>query len=165
MNSPYGLLIKAKDLLLHRNYFNELVKMIGVQTLYRAPRPGKSYTIYSEIDSNYFEPEQVGCIFEEHPNPKTMKTLGWNTELENNPALISVPYDLKGLQKGALFEIPDTFNPEAYRLFRVNEISGIMIYPASLTCQLIPEFNNSFSNNLLNHRNNSFNLLNREDYD
>lgn len=163
MERQYGLLLNEKDIKLQRKYFEECVSLIGVQVIHRAPRAGKSYTTYGEIDSNYFEPVLVGCIFNEFPDQSTMKKLGWNAELDAQASLISVPYDLEGLQQGSLFIIPSAFDNAKGRLFRVTGISGIMIYPCSLTCKLVPEYENTFSPNLFNHQSNSFNLLNRED--
>lgn len=163
MTSNYGLLLNKQDILLQRSYFNELVTMIGVNVKHRAPRPDKHYTTYAEIQGNYFEPEQVGCIFVEHVDQKTMKKLGWNAELDTSAAIISVPYDLNGLQKGSLFYIPSAFDNTPERLFRVTELSSIMIYPASITCQLVPEYDNTFSQNLFDHKRNSFNLLRDEE--
>lgn len=163
MENEYGLLVRGKDLLLQRNYFKEFVKLLGVQVKHLAPRPDKHYTTYSEIKSNYYEPEDVGCIFQEHVDQKTMHKLGWNAELETSPSLISVPYDLQGLQQGSLFYIPTAYDPSKFRLFRVVEISGIMIYPASLTCKIVLEYENTATNNSMNYMKNSFNLLNRED--
>lgn len=165
MTSNYGLLLNREDILLQRSYFNELVTLLGVRVKHRAPRPNKHYTVYSEIKSNYFEEEQVGCIFSEHLDQKTMKKLGWNAELTQDTPVISVPYDLNGLQQGSLFYIPSAFDNTQDRLFRVIEISSIMIYPASLTCRLVPEYENTFSENLLDHKRNSFNLLRNEDED
>lgn len=163
MNSNYGFLIDEKDLLLQRKYFEEMASAIGVKVLHRAPRPGKTYTNYGEIDSCYYEPELVACIFDEHPNPRTMKKLGWNSELETQASIISVPYDLNGLQQGSLFIIPSAFDKTKARLFRVTQITSIMIVPCSLTCQLVPEFENTFSSNSFQHKSDSFNLLNREE--
>ena len=163
MNNQYGLLFNQQDILLQRKYFEECVTLIGVQVIHRAPRPSKHYTTYAEIESNYFEPSAVGCIFDEHPNQRTMKKLGWNSELSENASIISVPYDLEGLQQGSLFIIPSAFDNTKGRLFRVVEITGIMIYPASLTCKLVPEYENTFTSDTYNHQYNSFNLLNRED--
>lgn len=163
MNSQYGLLLNEKDILLHRRYFQEMTEMLGVKVWHRAPRIGKSYTTYSEIESNYFEPEVVGCIFEEHPNQRTMKKLGWNAELDANASIISVPYDLKGLQQGSLFIVPSAFDNSNGRLFRVVEITSMMIYPCSLTCKLVPEYETTFANNHFSHKTDSFNLLNREE--
>ena len=163
MTSKYGLLINKEDILLQRSYFNELVMMLGVQVKHRAPMPDKTYTTYSEITSNYFEPEEVGCIFSEHLDQKTMKKLGWNSELTTEAHVISVPYDLNGVQIGSLFYIPSAFDNTEDRLFRVVEMSSIMIYPASLTCRLVPEYINTFSNNLFDHKRNSFNILRSEE--
>lgn len=163
MNEDYGLLLKERDIKLQRKYFDEMCTMVGIKVIHRAPRAGKSYTTYSEIDSNYFEPQMTGCIFEEHPNQRTMKKLGWNSELSESAALISVPYDLKGLQQGSLFIVPSAFDRTQGRVFRVVEITGIMIYPCSLTCKLVPELENTFTENTYLHKTNSFNLLNREE--
>lgn len=163
MENNYGLLLKQKDILLQRRYFEECVTMLGVKVIHRAPRPDKHYTRYSEIESNYFAPEAVGCIFDEHPNQRTMKKLGWNSELSESASIISVPYDLEGLQQGSLFIVPSAFDKTKGRLFRVVEITGIMIYPASLTCKLVPEYENAFTPDNFDHKHSSFNLLNRED--
>lgn len=163
MDSNYGFLINPQDLMIQRQYFQEMAEAIGVKVLHRAPRPGKSYTNYGEIDTNYFEPELVACIFDEHPNPRTMKKLGWDSELETQASIISVPYDLRGLQQGSLFIVPSAYDKTKARIFRVSQITSIMIAPCSLTCQLVPEFENTFSNNSFQHRHDSFNLLNRED--
>ena len=163
MTSNYGLLLNKEDILLQREYFKELVMLLGVQVKHRAPRPDKQYTTYAEIQSNYFEPQTVGCIFTEHLDQKTMKKLGWNSELTSDASVISVPYDLEGVQQGSLFYIPSAFDNTKERLFRVVEMSSIMIYPASLTCKLVPEYENTFSVNLLDHKRNSFNLLRTEE--
>ena len=163
MNDNYGLLLNERDIKLQRKYFDEMCTMVGIKGIHRAPRAGKSYTTYSEIDSNYFEPQLTGCIFEEHPNQRTMKKLGWNSELSESAAIISVPYDLKGLQQGSLFVVPSAFDKSKGRVFRVVEITGIMIYPCSLTCKLVPELENTFTENTYLHKTNSFNLLNREE--
>ena len=163
MDSQYGLLLNQKDILLQRKYFEEMCQMIGVKVIHRAPRPGKSYTTFSEITTNYFEPEISWSIVNEFADQRTMKKLGWNAELDSQNTIISVPYDLQGLQQGSLFIIPSAFDNTKGRLFRVIEITGIMIYPASLTCRLVPEYENTFSENLHNHKKNSFNLLNREE--
>ena len=165
MTPEYGLLLNKEDILLQRSYFNELVTLLGVQVQHRAPRPDKHYTTYAEIESNYFEPVSVGCIFSEHLDQRTMKKLGWNSELTPDASVISVPYDLDGIQQGSLFYIPSAFDNTKSRLFRVVEISSIMIYPASLTCKLVPEYETTFSNNLFDHKHNSFNLLRTEEED
>lgn len=164
MNSSnnYGALLHESDIKLHRKYFNEMTRLLGIKTIYRAPRPSKSWTTYAEIDSNYYEPIVLGCIFNEHPNQWTMKKLGWVSELQESASIISVPYDTPQLQVGALFIVPSGIDNAKGRLFRVSRISNIMIYPASITCELVPEYENTFSNDAYDFKHNSFNLLNKE---
>ena len=81
MESKYGILL-GEDAKIHRQYFEELVTLIGIQVFYRAPMPGKTYTNYTEIESNYYEPIQVGCIFTDHPDQQTLKKMGWVSELQ-----------------------------------------------------------------------------------
>ena len=77
--------------------------------------------------------------------------------------MIHVPYDLKGLQQGSLFIIPDAFDPKTGRVFRVVQMSAGMIYPASITCEIVPEWANEFDASQLTFPTNNFNLLNNED--
>ena len=79
--SNYGLLL-TPDIKLHRKYFEEMTKLIGIKVAYRAPKPDKHYTTYAEIESNYAEPVLVGCIFDEHPTQQTLKKMGWVAELQ-----------------------------------------------------------------------------------
>jgi hypothetical protein len=51
-----------------------------------------------------------------------------------------VPYDLPNLQVGALFEVPSGLDNGESRLFRVISMSNIMIYPASITCEIALEY-------------------------
>lgn len=160
--SKYGLLIKD-NIKLHRKWFKEMCSLIGINVVYRAPRVDKGYTTYTEFD-NYFEkPEVVGCIFEEHPEQQTLKKLGWVAELQENASIIHVPYDLKGLQQGALFIVPSGLDCAEGRMFRLVKMSTIMIYPASIPCQIVPEYENTFSNTQFEYKHTSFNLLNEEE--
>ena len=158
-----GLLLKEKDLKLHRKYFKEMVRLIGINVVYRAPRPSKHYTNYTEIESNYQPAEVIGCIFHEHADQKTMKKLGWVAELDEQATIISVPYDTHDLQRGALFIIPSGLDCTSGRLFRVDELSNIMIYPASITCKLVPEYENTYNSDSINYKHSNLNLLNDEE--
>jgi hypothetical protein len=160
---PYGLLLNRENLILHRKWFEEMTRLIGISCLHKAPRKDKHYNEDGELISNYEEPEMTGCIFVEHPDAKTMRKIGWVTELEENASLIHVPYDLKGLQQGSLFIIPDTFDPKKGRVFRVTQMSANLVYPASITCEIVPEWANEFEQSQLTFPTNNFNLLNEED--
>lgn len=162
MNSDYGLLIN-NNTKLHRRYFDEMARLLGIKVIYRAPKASKTYTTYSEIESNYEPPKPVFCIFDEHPNQQTLKKLGWMSELQEAPSLISVSYDLEGLQQGALFIVPSAIEEAPGRLFRVTKIATTMIYPASITCEIVPEYIDTYEPALSTFKNSSFNLLNDED--
>lgn len=135
----YGTLITPQAKL-HRQWFREMVKMLGIQVLYRAPKPNKKYTTYAEIDSNYTPPKLVGCIFENHPTQQTLKKLGWVSEIQDGASIISVEYDLPDLQQGAIFIIPSGLDDGKAKVFRVSKITNEMIYPASITCEIVPEW-------------------------
>lgn len=163
--NKYGLLLN-KDIKLHRQYFKEMCKLIGINVIYRSPKPNKSYTTYAEIESNYNKPTLEGCIFDEHPSQQTLKKMGWVSELQENASIIHVRYDLENIQQGALFIIPSGIDNAQGRLFRVSKISNIMIYPYSVTCEIVPEYENTFDNSLFDHSTNSTNLLaDEEGYD
>lgn len=161
-NKKYGILLNEHNIKLYRNWFKQLCKLIGVMVSYRAPLPDKHWTNYSEIESNYATPVEIGCMFNEFPDQKTLKLLGWVSELNDGESLISVPYDLPNLQVGALFEFPSAMDNTPPRLFRVTKISLMMIYPASVTCALVPEYTNTFAPEQHTFKQSSMNLLNRE---
>ena len=162
-NSDYGLLLHEGDIKLHRKWFMEMVKLIGIKVVYRAPRKDKHYTTYTEIESNYEGPIVVGCIFEDHPQQQTLKKLGWVAELDEEASIIHVPYDTPGLQQGALFIIPSGLDKAKGRLFRVSKLSNIMIYPASITCQIVPEYEDTYSISQSQYKHSSGNLLREEE--
>lgn len=139
----YGVLL-APDMRIHRQYFREMVALIGIHVLYRAPYPGKHWTTYTEIDSNYEAPLLIGCIFHDHPNQYTLKKLGWVSELQENASLIEVDYDLPNLQRGALFIVPSGLDQTEGRLFRVTRLSNDMVYPSSMVCEIVPEYVDTF---------------------
>lgn len=74
-DKKYGILING-DAKLHRLYFKEMVRLLGIECTYRAPRPGKTYDQNGELLAPYYPDVQVGCIFQEHPDQKTLKKMG-----------------------------------------------------------------------------------------
>lgn len=158
----YGILLN-QDIKLYRIWFKQMCHLQGIKVIYRAPKQGKTYTSFTEISSNYQQPEVVGCIFEEHPTQKTMKKLGWDSELQTEESIISVPYDLHDIQVGALFIIPSGLDNTKGRLFRVTELSVGIVYPASITCKLVPEWEDAYTPTQNEFKHTSFNLLNSEE--
>lgn len=140
-NKDTGLLLDKQNIELQRTYFKEMVTLLGINTIYKQPENNtKTYSLNGDLEANYKPGIICGCIFEEHPTIKTMRRLGWNTERADSSSVIHVPFDLPGLQRGAQFIIPSPFDATKGRVFRVIDISSIMVYPASLSCELAPEY-------------------------
>ena len=100
----------------------------------------KTYDKYADLQTGYKPEILVGCLFEEHPDQKSLKKAGWVAELQEGSSIIHVPYDLPDLQAGALFEVPSGLDNGKGRLFRVISLSNIMIYPASISCEIALEY-------------------------
>lgn len=135
----YGILI-SPNITLHRSWFKQCVALHGVNCKYRAPLNNKGYDIHGDLNTGYKPEIIVGCLFEEHPNQKSLKKSGWVAELQDGSSVIHVPYDLPDLQVGALFEVPSGIDGSNGRVFRVISMSNIMIYPASIACEIALEY-------------------------
>lgn len=140
-----------------------MVKLMGIQADYFQVRPGKHYTNYTEIKTTHYEPQKIGCIFTEYPDQKTLRKAGWVAELQEGASIIHIPYDTPGIQVGALFSFPSGIDNTPGRVFRVVSMMVTMIYPASISCEVVPEYKNDFERSLLDHKHNDFNLLNTEE--
>lgn len=77
---------------------------------------------------------------QDHPDQKTLKKMGWVTELQESSSIIHVPYDLEHLEVGALFTLPAGIDGAPGRTFRVISMQVDMIYPASIACEVAPEY-------------------------
>jgi hypothetical protein len=135
----YGLLLN-KNIKLHRAWFKQMVKLIGINCIYKAPLPGKHFDGHGDLDTDYYPGQIVGCIFQDHPDQKTLKKMGWVAELQEGSSIIHVPYDLEHIQVGALFIVPSGIDNAKGRVFRVISMQNIMIYPASIACEIAPEY-------------------------
>lgn len=74
-NTDTGLLLNKKDISLHRTWFEQMTKLLGLNVIYRSPKDSKQYDSYGELDTLYNPPEIVGCIYDDHPTQQTMKKL------------------------------------------------------------------------------------------
>ena len=138
--NDYGLLLN-KDIKLHRWEFIQMCKLLGIKCQYRAPIDSyKNFNLHGDLDAHYYPAKDEMVIFEDHPDQKTLKKHGWVAELQENSSMIHVRYDLEGLQVGALFAIPSGLDTGAPRWFRVIAMQNIMIYPASIACEVAPEY-------------------------
>jgi hypothetical protein len=148
VKTDYGILI-GKDIKLHRNWFKQMTALHGINCKYRAPLQNKDYDQLGDLTTGYKPEIIVGCLFEEHPNQKSLKKAGWVAELQEGSSIIHVPYDLPGLQAGALFEVPSGLDNGKGRLFRVIGLSNIMIYPASISCEIALEYKSNDEQHLI----------------
>ena len=137
--NDYGILLN-QDIKLHRQYFKEMTKLLGINCIYKAPMPDKTFDGHGDLDADYQPGEVVGCIFQDHPDQKTLRKMGWVAELQENSSMIHVPYDLHDLQVGALFIVPSGLDKAEGRVFRVISMQNIMIYLASIACEIAPEY-------------------------
>lgn len=163
MDSRYGRLI-TPDIKLHRKWFDEMVRLLGIQVVYRAPRKDKHWTSFAEIEANYQPAMIIGCIFDEHPTQQTMKKIGWVSELQEDSSLIHIAYDTPDIQQGALFIVPSGLDDGRGRLFRCVKLTNSIVYPASIACEIVPEYEDTYQNTNNDFMHSSFNLLNEEDY-
>lgn len=163
--NKYGLLLN-KDIKLHRMWFKQMTKLIGINMLYSAPRKDKNFDAHGDLEANYYPPQPVGVIFQDHPDQKTLKKMGWVAELQEDSSIVHVPYDLENLQVGALFTIPSGIDHAPGRTFRVISMQNIMVYPASIACEIAPEYASSAQKNETHDfKQSNFNVLldNEED--
>lgn len=144
--NDYGLLLNS-NIKLHRTWFKQMTKLIGINCIYRAPRKSKEFDSHGDLDTKYEAPQLVGCIFQDHPDQKTLKKMGWVAELQESSSIIHVPYDLPGLETGALFIVPSGIDQAEGRVFRVISMQNIMVYPASIACEIAPEYEDTSPKN------------------
>lgn len=133
-----GILI-GDDMLLKREQFKEAAHLIGIPAKYQYFLD-KHYTSHTEVKGTFSEPEDLDIIFEEHPPQKTLKTLGWYSEdKENRPMIAHLPFDTKNLEFGCRLLLPHGITGQ-YKVFKITEISTIMIYPDRYFVKLAPEY-------------------------
>ena len=158
----YGILLND-DIKLHRKYFEEMVQLWGIQCIYRAPKKDKHYTTYAEIEANYQEPQQVGVIFTDHPDQKTLKKIGWVSELQEDASLIHVPYDTPKLRDGGVFEVPSGLDNTPGKKFVIKKMRTSMVYPSEVVCHIAPLFTSISQKSQLDYSKQNFTLLNHAD--
>lgn len=71
----YGFLIN-KDIKLHRKYFQQMVKLLGINCKYKEPLNGKTFDTRGDLVAKYKPEIPVGVIFQDHPDQKTLKKIG-----------------------------------------------------------------------------------------
>lgn len=159
-----GLLLNKHNITLHRQYFEQMVKLLGIKAGYRVPIDAtKTYNGYGELDTYYHGKEIIGCIYDEHPTQKSMRKFGWNSELSDQSVVIHVPYNLHDLQAGCIFELPAGVDGGQPRWFKIIRMSNISVYPVSIACELGPLYQTTTEEETVREfKQSNFNLLNDE---
>ena len=130
--------ILQNDLTALRYYMEEMLDMYGVPAKYYQIKPGHKFTVAGEISAHYFNPTNCKVLFDQVPKISTLRKLGWLTELDQAASLIHIAFDTAGIAFGALYEIKDPLTPDSGRLFRVTKMQTGIIFPAFITCQIVP---------------------------
>jgi hypothetical protein len=135
--APYETLL-GSDLEIFRDYFKEALQFYGIPARYYQIKPGETFNESAELKAGYYDPKRIRVIFNQVPTVRTLKMLGWVTELDMDvQPIVDVMFDLPGLQVGCLISIKDPLNKKG-RLFKITKMSVGILYPASVTCQLVP---------------------------
>ena len=94
-------LLTRQDTKIFRQYFSEMVKLIGQSVGYQYVVE-KIMTIHSEDNSKLSMPIRLDVLFDENPSVDTLNTLGWTSELNTQqPIVVNVPYNTPKLTVGA----------------------------------------------------------------
>lgn len=138
-----GLLTNSKDLELFQNWFKENCKLRGIAVKYRYPVI-EDITIHGEIEPKFSDELDLNIVFDQNPNVKTLKRIGWIAENpEDKPYIAMLPIDTPYLQMHARILIPPVGQAIPGRWFEVTSISSILEYPDCYTCTLAPVFENN----------------------
>lgn len=141
-----GLLVR-QDVRIHRAYFSEMCKLIGVSVAYQYVVKSEM-TIHSEDNSFLSVPLRIDVIFDDQPSVDTLKRLGWVTELnEQQPIVINMPYNTPNLTVNARIMIESIDGTPRPRVFKVTKIESDLEYPDAYTCAIVPVVDQTYQKN------------------
>jgi len=79
---------------------------------------------------------------------------------------MNFPYDTPNIEVGCIVMVPSGLDNAPPRMFRISRMSTIMIYPASITCECVPEYADTLPKNVVeDFRNSSANAFMRDEDD
>lgn len=124
----------------------------------------KRFTIHGELRASYSDPEQIYLIFQEHPNMKTLRAVGWASESNtegDKPYIVQLPFDTPQLQVGCRVLIPFSLHDEqpVRKTFRITKVAVIALYPDCYTCTIAPEFETDPSRTSPSYSNTNSNFM------
>jgi len=134
-----GLLNRA-DSTIFRQYFNEMVKLIGQSVGYQYVVK-KEMTIHSEDNSDLSVPIRIDVLFDENPTVDTLNTLGWTSELNTQqPVVVNLPYNTPKLTVNARITVASVDGVQRPRVFKITKIVSDLEFPDAYTCAMVPVF-------------------------
>lgn len=147
-------LLNREDSRIFRQYFKEMVKLIGQSVGYQYIVERK-YTIHSEDNSKLSAPVRIDVLFDENPTVDTLNRLGWVSELnEQKPIVVNMPYDTPNLSVNARLLIESVDGTPRPRVFKITQIESDLEFPDAYTCAAVPIFDQYAQKNqytLVNH--------------
>ena len=147
-------LLNRKDSRIFRQYFKEMVKLIGQSVGYQYIVE-RQYTIHSEDNSTLSAPIRIDVLFDENPKVDTLNRLGWVSELnEQRPIVVNMPYNTPNLSINARLIIESVDGTPRPRVFKITQIESDLEFPDAYTCAAVPVFDQYAQKNqytLVNH--------------
>lgn len=147
-------LLTRKDARIFRNYFNEMVKLIGQSVGYQYVVE-KNLTIHSEDNNKLSAPIRIDILFDENPQVDTLNRLGWVSELNGQkPIVINMPYNTPNLTVNARIIVESVDGVGRPRVFKITQIASDLEFPDAFTCAIVPVYDQYVQKNqytLVNH--------------
>lgn len=147
-------LLNRQDAKIFRQYFSEMVKLIGISVGYQYVVERKM-TIHSEDNSVLSTPIRLDVLFDENPQVDTLNRLGWVSEINGQkPVVVNMPYNTPNLTVNARVIIESVDGVERPRVFKITQIVSDLEFPDAFTCALVPVFDQYTQKNqytLVNH--------------
>jgi len=144
-----GLLTPSnKERLLLQRQFEEKCRMIGVEGYYYEVKD-LNLSVTSKWDNiHFFDPIKINFLFEDMPNPKTLRNLHWwDDNDDTTPPIAYLPWHLNKDENysnyelkptvGSKIEMPDPLGGES-RFYEIVEVNANTIYLIYSIVKLTP---------------------------
>jgi hypothetical protein len=147
-------LLNRNDAKIFRNYFSEMVKLIGQSVGYQYVVE-RNLSIHSEDNCKLSMPIRIDILFDENPQVDTLNRLGWVSEINGQkPIVINMPYNTPELTVNARVIIESVEGTPRPRVFKITKIVSDLEFPDAYTCAIVPVFDQYVQKNqytLVNH--------------
>lgn len=137
--------LTREDSTLYQSWFKEMARLRGFTVEYQyVVKPDQ--TIYGETTPNKLsDPITIDVIYEQNPNVKTLRNIGWiNEDPNDKPYIMMLPFDVPNLTAEAVITVPPYFGMRLgfkERKFRITNITTLIEYPDCYICTLAPIVN------------------------